>query len=87
LLVGSDDDVVDALVELFDDVDSGIYWELRVEDAALDTELLEEQFYTVASVNVSNEDNNFALDQLELEYNICQKEFFVLRASILWVSS
>jgi hypothetical protein len=85
LLIGGDDDVVDALVEFFDDVDSGVNRKFGVEDAALDAKLLKEEFYTVAAVNVSDEDDDFALDQLELEYNIGQEEFLVLRASVSWL--
>jgi hypothetical protein len=85
LLIGGDNNVVDALVEFFDDVDSGVNRKFGVEDAALDAELLEEEFYTVAAVNVSDEYDDFALDQLELEYNIGQKKFLVLRASISWL--
>jgi hypothetical protein len=85
LLIGGDDDVVDALVKFFDDMDSGVNGKFGVEDAALDAELLEEEFYTVAAVNVSDEDDDFALDQLELEYNIGQEEFLVLGASSVWL--
>ena len=82
LLVGCDDDVVDALVEFLYNVETGIDREFGVEHAALDTELLEEQLYTVAAIYVADEDDDLSFDQLQFEDDVCQEELFVLGTSV-----
>lgn len=81
LVICSNDDVVNTLVELLDDVDSGVHWQLRVEHTALDAELFQEKLEAIATVDVSDEYDDFALDELKLENNICQEEFLILCAS------
>jgi hypothetical protein len=58
-----------------------VHWQLRVEDAALDSKLFQKQFEAVTSVSVINKDDAFSLNQLKLEYDVYQEELFVLRAS------
>ena len=48
--------------------------QLRVEHTALDRELLEEELEAVTSVDIVDEENAFALDELELEDDICEEE-------------
>lgn len=85
LLVGGDDDVVDTLVELLHDVQTGVDGQFGVENTALDAELFEEQLHTVAAVDVSHEDDDLSLDQLQLENNVGEEELLVLGASIVTV--
>ena len=65
-------------VELLNDVNSRVQGKLRVQNTASNTKLLEEELETVASVNVANEDNTLALDQLELEDDVGKQELLVL---------
>lgn len=44
--------------------------QLRVEDTALDRELLEEELDAVRAVDVVDEDDTFALNELELENDV-----------------
>ena len=57
-------------VELLNDVNSRVQGKLRIQNTASNTKLLEEELETVASVNVANENNTLALDQLELEDDV-----------------
>lgn len=54
----------------------------RVENAASDAELLEVQLQAVAAVDVGDEDDALALDELELEDDVGEQELFVFGTSI-----
>jgi hypothetical protein len=62
LLISSHNDIVNTLVELFDNVDSGVDGKLRIEDTALETELFEEKLNTVTTINICDEDDDLAFD-------------------------
>lgn len=62
-------------------MDTRVDRELGVEDAAPDAELFEKKFQPVAPVDVLNKDDAFALDKLQLEDDIREKELLVLAAS------
>jgi hypothetical protein len=53
----------------------GIQRKFRIKDAALNGELLEEQFESITPFNVIHKKYAFPLYQLELEHNIGKKEF------------
>lgn len=82
VFVRGDDDLVDVLVEFVDDVDAGVDRQFRVQNTAPDPELLEKQLKTVASVDVADKDDAFALDQFQFEDDVDQEELFVFSASI-----
>lgn len=75
VLVCCDDDVVDSAVEFVDGVQSAVYWELRVEHTASDAELFQEELQSVATVDVGDENDDLALDELQLEDGVCEEEF------------
>lgn len=56
--------------------------EFRVENAAPDAELLKVEFQAVAPVDVGDEDDALALDELELEDDIGEQELFVFGTSV-----
>lgn len=68
-------------VELFDNMDSRVQGQLRVQNTASNTELLKEELEAVASVDIADEDDALALDQLELENDIGKKELLVFTTS------
>jgi hypothetical protein len=69
------------LVEFLDDVDSRVQGQLRVQNTTSNTELLKEKLEAVASVDVANEDDALALDQLELEDDVGKEELLVFTTS------
>lgn len=69
------------LVELLDDVDSRVQGQLRVQNTTSNTKLLKEELEAVASVDVANEDDALALDQLELEDDVGKEELLVFTTS------
>jgi len=75
VLVCCDDDVVDSAVEFVDGVQSAVYWELGVEHTASNAELFQEELQSVAAVDVGDENDNLALDELQLEDGVCEEEF------------
>lgn len=62
-------------------MEAGVDGEFGVEDAGAQAELLEEKFETVAAVDVVDEDDAFAFDELELEDYVCKEEFLFFGAS------
>jgi hypothetical protein len=53
----------------------GIQRQLRVQNTALDHELLQKELKAIRAVHVIHEENAFALDELELENNVGEEEF------------
>ena len=58
----------------------GVERQFRVQDTALYRELLQEQLQTVATVNVVDENDTFAFDELHFQDDVCQKKFINLVA-------
>jgi hypothetical protein len=58
----------------------GVDGQFRVEDTAADAKLLKEQLQSVRPVDVRDENDAFAFDQLQLENDVRQQELFVLAA-------
>jgi hypothetical protein len=55
--------------------------ELRVEHTALDRELFQEELETITAVDIVDENDAFAFDQLELENHVGKKELVDFRAA------
>lgn len=53
----------------------GIQRQFRVQDTAFYRELFQEEFEAVRTVDIIDKDYAFALNELELEDDICKKEF------------
>lgn len=68
-------------IELLHDVDSRVQGQLRVQNTASNTELLKEELEAVASVDIADEDDALALDQLELENDVGKEELLVFTTS------
>lgn len=62
-------------------MDSRVQGQLRVQNTASNTELLKEKLEAVASVDIADEDDALALDQLELENDIGKEELLVFTTS------
>jgi hypothetical protein len=86
LFIRGNDDVVDIAVKLFHHVDSGVHRQLRVQNTASDAKLLKVELQTVAAVDISDENDAFALDQLKLEDDVNQQKLFVLTTPVANVS-
>ncbi len=70
MVVCRNDYVIDVLVEFFNDVYAGIDGQLGIQDASLDPKLLEEELEPIASIRIANEDDAFAFDEFQFEYNV-----------------
>lgn len=80
-LIGGDEVVKDAAVELLDGVEARIKGQLSIEDAGLDAKFLEEELDAVGSVGVVDKDEALAADELELEDDVEQQELVDLGAA------
>lgn len=65
-------------------MNSRVDWKLGIENTTPDSELLQEKFQSVTSVNVGHEYNTFPLDQLEFENDVKKQELFIFCASKIW---
>lgn len=83
-LVRGNDVVVNTLVKFLHDVVPRVEWQLRVEDASLNAKLLEEELEPVRPVDVVDEQETLALDELELEEDVGEQELIRLgRADVV----
>ena len=67
-------------IELTDDVTSAIGRQFRVQDAGVDSELIEEEFEPVTFVDGINEENRLARDEFEFEESVDEDEFVLFFA-------
>ena len=62
-------------------MESGVDWQLGIENAAFRTKLFKEKFKPITSINIPYESNTFAFDQFELDNYVKKQELVFFRTS------
>ncbi|KXI44334.1 UNVERIFIED_CONTAM: hypothetical protein ACS92_02950 [Bacillus cereus] len=70
--------MVDVFVELLHNVQPRVHWKLRVQQARLDSEVLQKKFELVSSVELVHKQQDFSFDQAQLQYHVDQQELVEL---------